>query len=353
MKEKATGEKKWLWRRKSKRTRDTELPAEDYHAAGGGPAQPEVTPQATTPPVEAASQVDAAPQAEAPRAEAPQAEAPQAEVPQVEAPQAEAPQAEAPQAEAPQTEAPQVESPKPEAATTEAATQAEAHPVAPPAIIDTTQPQPAEDELKIVAPEGEKKPPLERRQSRLKTWFSRVGRQSNGPERESLREVEGEGAGAAGTVFAGGAALAETDSRGAALRSHPVTGNDLATMQQRMSVDEGSLGNEATRRGSSGIPEQNGENRKPSRLRSSFMKIVSGGSQDNRTNGVSKPSDRRTASEPTVESGVHDPEGGSNASTATKEELRESAADHGLPAPPAIGKHTTNGSRESRFSEDL
>ncbi|RLL94528.1 hypothetical protein CFD26_100122 [Aspergillus turcosus] len=350
MKEKATGEKAWLWRRKSKRTRDTEPPAEDYHAAGGGPGaaapapQPDVTPQATTPPVDAASQVDAAPRAEAPQAEAPQAEAPQADVPQVEAPQAEAPQA----------EAPQVESPKPEAATTEAATQAEAHPVAPPAIIDTTQPQPAEDELKIVGPEagGEEKPPLERRQSRLKTWFSRVGRQSNGTERESLREVEGEGGGAAGTGFAGGAALAETDSRGAALRSHPVTGNDLATMQQRMSVDEGSLGNEATRRGSSGIPEQNGENRKPSRLRSSFMKIVSGGSQDNRTNGVSKPSDRRTASEPAVESGVRNPEG-SNASTATKEELRESAADHGLPAPPAIGKHTTNGSRGSRFSEDL
>lgn len=82
------------------------------------------------------------------------------------------------------------------------------------------------------------------------------------------------------------------------------------------------------------------------------MKIVSGGSQDNKTNGVSKPSDdHRTASEP-AEIGVRNPEG-SNASTATKEELRESAAEHGLPAPPAIGKHATNGSRESRFSEDL
>jgi hypothetical protein len=177
-----------------------------------------------------------------------------------------------------------------------------------------------------------------------------VGRQSNGTEHVSLQEVDGEGAGGAGTGFAGGAALADTDSRGAALRSHPVTGNDLATMQQRMSVDEGSLGNEATRRGSSGIPEQNGE-KKPSRLRSSFMKIVSGG-QDNRTNGVSKLSDRRRASEAAEESGVRNPEG-SNASTATKEELRESAADHGLPAPPAIGKPTTNGSRGSRFSEDL
>ncbi|KAF7161305.1 hypothetical protein CNMCM6106_008594 [Aspergillus hiratsukae] len=347
MKAKATGEKIWLWRRKSKRTRDTERPAEDHYAAGGGPGapapapQPEVTHEATTPPVEAASQVESAPKAEAPEVEAPQPEAPQPEAPEAEAPQAEAPQAEAPRVEAPQVEAPKPESPKPEAATTEA----------PPAIIDTTQPQPAEDEFKIVGPEaaGEEKAQLERRQSRLKTWFSRVGRHSNGTEHVSLREVEGGEAGGAGTGFAGGAALAETDSRGAALRSHPVTGNDLATMQQRMSVDEGSLGNEATRRGSSGIPEQNGETRKPSRLRSSFMKIVSGGSQDNRTNGVSKPSERRRASEG---GGVRNPEG-SNASTATKEELRESAADHGLPAPPAIGKHTTNGSRGSRFSEDL
>ncbi|KAF4221172.1 hypothetical protein CNMCM5878_009969 [Aspergillus fumigatiaffinis] len=345
MKEKTTGEKTWLWRRKSKRTRDTEQKPSaeeetDYRGPGGvapAPApQPEAAPQPTTPPVEAASQVEAAPAAEAPQAEAPQAEAPQAEAPQVEAPKAEAPQV--------------------EPATTEAATQAEAHPVAPPAIIDTTQPQPAEDEAKIVGPgtAGEEEHRLERRGSKLKTWFKgRVGRRSNGAERESLREIEGEGARTANTGFAGGAALAGTDSRGAALGSHPVTGNDLATMQQRMSVDEGSLGNDATRRGSSGIAEQNGENRKPSRLRSSFMKIMSGGSQDNKTNGVSKPSDgRRTASEPAEESGVHNAEG-SNASTATKEELRESAADHGLPVPPAIGKHATNGSRESRFSEDL
>ncbi|GFF89881.1 hypothetical protein IFM61606_06559 [Aspergillus udagawae] len=377
MKEKSTGEKTWLWRRKSKRTRDAEQrpSAEgetDYHAAGGvAPVpQPETAPQPTTPPVEAASQVEAAPEAEAPQAEAPQAEAPQAEAPQAEAPKAEAPKAEAPKAEAPQAEAPkaeapqaaaQAEAPQPKApqaepATTEAATEAEAHPAAQPAIIDTTQPQPAEDEEKIVSPgaAGEEEHPLERRGSRLKTWFKgRVGRRSNGVERESPRETEGEGARNASTGFAGGAALAGTDSRGAALRSHPVTGNDLATVQQRTSVDEGSLGNEATRRGSSGIAEQNGENRKPSRLRSSFMKIMSGGSQDNKTNGVSKPSDdRRAASESVEDSGVRNPEG-SNASTATKEELRESAADHGLPVPPAIGKHATNGSRESRFSEDL
>ncbi|KAF7175924.1 hypothetical protein CNMCM7691_000456 [Aspergillus felis] len=344
MKEKATGEKTWLWRRKSKRTRDTEQrpSAEeetDHHAAGGvAPVpQPEAAPQPTTPPVEAASQVVAAPEAEAPKAEVPQAAAPQAAAPKAEVPQAEAPQA--------------------EPDTTEAATEAEAHPVEQPPVIDTTQPQPAEDEEKIVSPgaAGEEGHPLERRGSRLKTWFKgRVGRRrSNGAERESPRETKGEGARNSSTGFAGGAALAGTDSRGAALRSHPVTGNDLATTPQRMSVDEGSLGNEATRRGSSGIAEQNGENRKTSRLRSSFMKIVSGGSQDNKTNGVSKPSDdRRAASESAEEGGVRKPEG-SNASTATKEELRESAADHGLPVPPAIGKHATNGSRESRFSEDL
>ncbi|KAH2506674.1 hypothetical protein KXW70_009571 [Aspergillus fumigatus] len=323
MKEKTTEEKTWSWWRKSKRTRDTEQkPSAETDYRGPSVVAPAPAPQPTTPPVEAASQVEAAP-----AAEAPQAEAPQAEAPQIEAPKAEAPQA--------------------EPATTEAATQAEA-----PVIIDTAQPQPAEDEAKIVAlgTAGEEEHRLERRESRLKSWFKgRVGRRSNGAEHESLREGEGEGA---RTGFAGGAALAGTDSRGAALGSHPVTGNDLATVQQRMSVDEGSLGNDATRRGSSGVAEQTGENRKPSRLRSSFMKIVSGGSQDNKTNGVSKPSDdHRTASEP-AEIGVRNPEG-SNASTATKEELRESAAEHGLPAPPAIGKHATNGSRESRFSEDL
>ncbi|PKX95716.1 uncharacterized protein P174DRAFT_503013 [Aspergillus novofumigatus IBT 16806] len=340
MKEKATGEKTWLWRRKSKRTQDTKQKpsAEEetnYHGPGAVAPAPAPAPQPATPPVEAASQVEAAPAAQAPQAEAPQVEAPQAEAPQVEAPKAEGPQA--------------------EPATTEAAPQAEAHPVAAPAIIDTTQPQPAEDEARIVAPgtAGEEELRLERRGSRLKSWFKgRVGRRSNGAERESLREIEGEGARTANTGFAGGAALAGTDSRGAALGSHPVTGNDPTTMQQRMSGDEGSLGNDATRRGSSGIAEQNGENRKPSRLRSSFKKMVSGGSQDNKTNGVSKPSDdHRTASE-SAESGVRNPEG-SNASTATKEELREGAADHGLPVPPAIGKHATNGSRESRFSEDL
>ncbi|RHZ62658.1 uncharacterized protein CDV56_105829 [Aspergillus thermomutatus] len=377
MKEKAAGEKTWLWRRKSKRTRDTERPAEkpsaeeetDYHAAGGAAAapaaapQPEVAPQATTPPVEAASQVEAAPQAEAPmaeppkaeapeaeapKAEAPEAEAPKAEAPEAEAPKAEAPKAEAPKAEAPKAEAPKAEAPKAEAPKAEAATQGEAP------VIDTAQPQPAEEEELIVTPgaAGEV-PPLERRESRLKTWFrGRVGRRPNGTERQSPREIEGEKESAASTGFAGGAALAEIDSRGAALRSHPVTGNDLVAMQHRMSVDQGSLGNEATRRGSSGIAES-GENRRSSRLRSSFMKIVSGGSHDHRTNGVSKPSDeRQTPSEPAEESGVRNI-AGSNASTVTKEELRESATDQGLPMPPAIGKHATNGSRESRFSEDL
>ncbi|EAW11156.1 uncharacterized protein ACLA_088450 [Aspergillus clavatus NRRL 1] len=360
---KGKGEKPWPWKRRSKRYEDTTRPVAeqeeprtaDQRATGAVAPEVEPAPQAAV-----ATQTEAVTQAETvPHvATAPQMESvPQAETaPQVEA----VSRAEAvPQAETISQAAPQVET-APQGTATATATAAPPAETVPP-VFDTEQAQPTEGEERVVASgAASEEPTLARQESKLKSWFKdRVSRRSTGSGPESLKDREDEGGIPASTGFAGGAALAETDSRAAALRSHPVTGNDLVLMQQRMSVDEGNLGrsrigsDDAARRGSSSTAEHNGEDRRPSRLRSSFMKILSGNSQENKTNGVSKANDEsRTASE-TAEQSALSSRKASTAPTLERDELRGSASDQGLPVPPPIGKYATNGSRGSRFSEDL
>lgn len=126
-------------------------------------------------------------------------------------------------------------------------------------------------------------------------------------------------------------------SRGTALSSHPITGDELVDMQRRRSSVVGTA-EEAT---PSAAKENEGDKR-ASRLRSSFMKMVSR-NQESKPNGYEGPSEAFERS------------GAQGTSTAGREGLRDSAAEQGLPVPPAVGvgKHTSNATRESRFSEDL
>ena len=75
-----------------------------------------------------------------------------------------------------------------------------------------------------------------------------------------------------------------------------------------------------------------------------------------RNNRESKPNGR-TEGAAGGESQVAGSSEAKGTSTADREGLRDSAAEQGLPVPPAIGKQTSNGTgagtRESRFSEDL
>lgn len=132
-------------------------------------------------------------------------------------------------------------------------------------------------------------------------------------------------------------AAAEDDSRGAALRSHPVTANDLRVMSKRMSVSEGQDEKEAV--GQAG-QESAGDRR--SRLVSGFKKIVSKSSSEGKAEGIGSNDIARRSSQAIPTPGVE------------TEERRASAAEQGLSVPTVRGKRASSGAgRESRFSEKL
>nr|XP_001399092.2 hypothetical protein ANI_1_1462164 [Aspergillus niger CBS 513.88] len=132
-------------------------------------------------------------------------------------------------------------------------------------------------------------------------------------------------------------AAAEDDSRGAALRSHPVTANDLRVMGKRMSVSEGQDEKEAV---SQAGQESAGDRR--SRLVSGFKKIVSKGSSEGKAEGIGSNDIARRSSQAIPTPGVE------------TEERRASAAEQGLSVPTVRGKRASSGTgRESRFSEKL
>jgi hypothetical protein len=206
-----------------------------------------------------------------------------------------------------------------------------------------------------------------RSESKLKNWFRgrrRTGRGSRGerateaareqPQSQAQEETSTAPVTDAGAVGgAEGVEEAETTgtrdrSRSAALSSHPITGDELNEMQRRRSSVLSASGKAPQR---SPTKEDGNGNRRSSWFRNSLMKPFSRNSETKTNgNGVAV-----TGGATSNDSEVADPSEAQQASTAAnREDLRESAAEQGLPAPPAIGKEASNGTaRESRFSEDL
>lgn len=186
-----------------------------------------------------------------------------------------------------------------------------------------------------------------RADSKLKTWFrDRLVRRTSGPVRVYPNQPGPEFNTDSELGFTGGAALTgRGEPRGAALSSHPVTGEDLDQATRNGNGDGGGSGNDANRSPSdesaaSQLYEHhdrsNGES-KTRRLRRSFMKGLSR-SPESKTNGVNGK-------------GGHFRQG-SKSKGAELSGLRDSAHDEGLPVPPSLGE-TPSAGRESRFSEDL
>ncbi|KAB8200623.1 hypothetical protein BDV34DRAFT_216970 [Aspergillus parasiticus] len=217
--------------------------------------------------------------------------------------------------------------------------------------------------------------PITRTESKLKTWFSKLGGRrpsastgeapkvaegnretpSNAVE-ETAQAAEGPNESVEAAETADATNLTEVDGDnelGAPLRSNPVTADDLQEMQ-RKSVDAGTLEamkpeGQAVEPGSKESPEQNGDKR--SRLKSRLSQMVSKNSQDKTDEVIDHNKEDDEGSVPVEHTAADE-----LPSHATeRDELRESAADQGLPVPPAIGKRASNGTtgRESRFSEDL
>ncbi|OJJ47454.1 hypothetical protein ASPZODRAFT_141048 [Penicilliopsis zonata CBS 506.65] len=211
--------------------------------------------------------------------------------------------------------------------------------------------------------------------SKLKAWFKdRIGRRMSGPAREVMGDAEtpnnntGDGAEAM-TGFAGGAALAaradasqgreDADGGGAFAAQNPPTGNDLAQMQNGRAAAKDQQTDQQTGQESAQSPPKDrgggggGGEIKRSRFRASLMKIVSKGQQNEapKSNGVPKHEGQPTGDSAPAESSAlmaHD------AQHASREDLRGSALEQGLPAPPVVGdRGSVSTIRESRFSEDL
>ncbi|KAJ5257273.1 hypothetical protein N7478_013377 [Penicillium angulare] len=185
-----------------------------------------------------------------------------------------------------------------------------------------------------------------RADSKLKTWFrDRLVRRSSGPVRVYPHQPGPEYNRSESSIgFSGGAALTgRPESRGAALGSHPVSGDDL---DQSEPARNGSLDVNKTKSTSDDSNgsfefETNG-NRKSKRMsfRKTFLRSPSR-TDEPKTNGASHGFFSRNSDVP--ETKVH----GTDLTN-----LRESATDQGLPVPPILGESTSTG-RESRFSEDL
>lgn len=181
-----------------------------------------------------------------------------------------------------------------------------------------------------------------RADSKLKTWFrDRLVRRTSGPVRVYPNQPGPEFNTDSEGGFTGGAALTgRNEPRGAALSSHPITGEDLDQATRNGNGNGTGSGNEANQSPTeestvSQLDENNvsgnGESKRQ-RLRRSFMKTISRSSQGNGVNGHSRQ--------------------GSESKGAELSGLRDSAHDEGLPAPPTLREALSMG-RESRFSEDL
>ncbi|KAJ5611554.1 hypothetical protein N7528_008659 [Penicillium herquei] len=190
-----------------------------------------------------------------------------------------------------------------------------------------------------------------RADSKLKTWFrDRLVRRSSGPVRVYPHQPGPEYNRSDSVVgFTGGAAFTgrrDSESRGAALSSHPLSQDDL---DQGEPAHESNLNVTNTKSPSddsavSFEPEYRATEKSKKRrsgFRQSFLKRMSR-TEEPKTNGAT-PSDARQNSETAPEIKVHGTD---------FRGLRDCAADQGLPVPPILGESASTG-RESRFSEDL
>lgn len=175
-----------------------------------------------------------------------------------------------------------------------------------------------------------------RADSKLRNWFrDRLVRRSSSPVPVYPSQPGPDYNTESEAGFTGGAALTgANEPRGAALSSHPVTGADLEAGPSGRNGDVAQSSSEEYSQSRNG----NG-NGKRERLRKSFMKTISRSSPE-RTNGATQTRQESEAISESKETGT-DVRG-----------LRDSAAEQGLPAPPAL-RETVSAGRESRFSEDL
>ncbi|PYH94442.1 hypothetical protein BO71DRAFT_398894 [Aspergillus ellipticus CBS 707.79] len=137
----------------------------------------------------------------------------------------------------------------------------------------------------------------------------------------------------------------DDNSRRAALRSHPVTTNDLRDVQTKVPADEGHpegahTEDHAAQRASDSIEEPSVDSKRKGVI-SGFKKINTKHPADAKMNGIGSNEMARRSSQ-----AIPTP--------AVETERRESATDPGLSVPAATGKRTSSGTgRESRFSEKL
>ncbi|KAJ5748086.1 uncharacterized protein N7511_009782 [Penicillium nucicola] len=186
-----------------------------------------------------------------------------------------------------------------------------------------------------------------RSDSKLKTWFrDRLVHRSSGPVPVYPHQPGPDFNTDSEPAFQGGAALTGRDeSRTAALGSHPISGSDSIPVHNRSSsyyANDYDVTKTGTQESSPESITQNGNEKKPGRLRRTFLKSVSRSSDEPMTNG---PGDARRDSEvPSFKS--------RDTAGTDLQNLRNSATEQGLPAPPPIGD-SGSVARESRFSEDL
>lgn len=192
-----------------------------------------------------------------------------------------------------------------------------------------------------------------RADSKLKTWFrDRLTRRNSGPVPVYPHQPGPEFQTDSEVGFTGGAALVgRSDSRGGALSSHPVTGNDLDQSGPNHNGTFLEVTKTSTEDSAGSPPQQNGNGNgnsksKRQRLRKSLMKNISRNSkeQEPKANGFANDDHSRQNSNAMSETKVAGDEG--------LQGLRNSATEQGLPAPPILGQTASTG-RESRFSEDL
>lgn len=188
-----------------------------------------------------------------------------------------------------------------------------------------------------------------RADSKLKTWFrDRLARRSSGPIPVYPNQPGPEYNTESEVGFTGGAALTgRSEPRGAALSSHPVAGSDLEADTASYNANNGDVAQTNTEEPTQAYGNDNGNGNgdktgdsKRNRLRRSFMKTVSRGSPERKANGTTHA---RKSSEALP---------GSSETGTDLQNLRNSAAEQGLPVPPVL-KETVSTGRESRFSEDL
>ncbi|KAJ6020834.1 hypothetical protein N7540_006338 [Penicillium herquei] len=189
-----------------------------------------------------------------------------------------------------------------------------------------------------------------RADSKLKTWFrDRLVRRSSGPVRVYPHQPGPEYNRSDSVVgFTGGAALTgrrDSESRSAALSSHPLSQDDL---DQGEPAHDSNLNvtNTKTPSDDSAVsfePEYKATEKSKKRrsgFRQSFLKRMSR-TEEPKTNGADHSNVQSSETAPEIKVHGTDFRG-----------LRDSAADQGLPVPPILGETASTG-RESRFSEDL